>query len=318
MAVDASGPVYNCQLSTNSGATVSSQGITLLWDPASQKWKNASWVTGALTWIYWIKQCGQIGTKPIDKVLLQFNDPQTNDEIDAIIDQWVKDIRSGADGITDATNASAVDNAVAFAKSLKEPAYNGQYWSLYMLRYLTQYYFAMLRAQMTDGNTSLDITLKVKRFTAVFGVLDSSNFFSQKFVDAFRVHQLASLLPAFVDFGNNQEEFGYAVYAVLESFVSQYANSSDPAMQARAQQMEQLLAGTANQRMIEPFITAFLNAAATSSTNWKSLIANFEVGASKIGNALGITGRLLDTAVIGTEVGFGSVAIAFLISGKIG
>lgn len=238
-------------------------------------------------------------------------------QIDAIISQWVADITTGADGITDPQNQAAVQAAVAYVNSLKQPAYNGQYWSLALLRYLTKYYFPMLRAQMTDGNTSMDVTLKIKRFSALFGILDPSNFFAQQFVDAFRIWQLGSLLPQFVDFGGNQSNFSYAVYAVLQGFVDAYVNSSDPAMQQRAQEMQQLLAEKDKQRMIDPFISAFLNGATTFGTNWNSLLKNFEAEATTIGKALNITGSLLDAAVIGTEIGFGAVSIAFLISGKI-
>lgn len=237
--------------------------------------------------------------------------------IDSIISQWVTEITTGADGITDPTNQAAVQAAISYVNSLKQPAYNGQYWSLVLLRYLTKYYFPMLRAQMTDGNTSMDVTLKIKRFTALFGVLDPSNFFAQQFVDAFRIWQLGSLLPEFLDYGGNQSNFSYAVYAVLQGFVDAYVNSSDPAMQQRALEMQQLLAEQQKQKMIDPFISAFLNGATTFGTNWSNLLENFEAEATKIGKALNVTGTLLDTAVIGTEIGFGAVSIAFLISGKI-
>ena len=75
-------PSYSCDLSADAGAYIVKEGpaYTLKWDASSSAWKNATWVTNALTFTYWIEKDGKVGDQQLYQTAVVFNDNQTTTE----------------------------------------------------------------------------------------------------------------------------------------------------------------------------------------------------------------------------------------------
>ena len=67
-------PTYTCDLSTNAGAYVVTDGLTLKWDTTSDEWKNATLSTDAMKFTYWVEKDGCIGNQKLWHTATVFSD----------------------------------------------------------------------------------------------------------------------------------------------------------------------------------------------------------------------------------------------------
>ena len=58
-------PTYSCDLSTNAGAYVVKEGLTLKWDTTSAAWRNATWSENAMKFTYWVEKDGKVGDQQL-------------------------------------------------------------------------------------------------------------------------------------------------------------------------------------------------------------------------------------------------------------
>ena len=87
-------PSYSCELSSDAGATVVKDGLTLEWDPSSDKWKKANWLS-EMKFTYWIQKVGH-GPSAQHKTPTVFNSGKS---------EWEPQEPDGSDGAT--TNISS-------------------------------------------------------------------------------------------------------------------------------------------------------------------------------------------------------------------
>lgn len=78
-------PSYSCDLSTDAGAYVDTDGLTLKWDTSSDKWQNATWSNNAMTFTYWVEKDGlDVGNKPLYQTATVFKETEGNTSWDVL------------------------------------------------------------------------------------------------------------------------------------------------------------------------------------------------------------------------------------------
>ena len=58
-------PTYTCDVSSNAGAYVVKEGLTLKWNTTSKEWNDAKWDEGALKFTYWVEKDGKVGNQQL-------------------------------------------------------------------------------------------------------------------------------------------------------------------------------------------------------------------------------------------------------------
>ena len=71
-------PSYTCDISSDAGAYVATDGLTLKWDTSSDKWKNAKWEEKAITFTYWIEKSIKVGDQQLYQTAIVFKDNKAN------------------------------------------------------------------------------------------------------------------------------------------------------------------------------------------------------------------------------------------------
>ena len=81
-------PTYACDVSVDAGAYVVKEGpgaYTLKWDESSTEWENATWITDALMFTYWVEQSpGSVVGNKLLQTAIVFNDTKTGNSWDVL------------------------------------------------------------------------------------------------------------------------------------------------------------------------------------------------------------------------------------------
>ena len=228
-----------------------------------------------------------------------------NNDADAYIAQVRNDIGDDPDQKT------ALDEYIAKFQNLQKYAVNNdKYWAYAFFRVLTSSnYLFKLKKQMTDGNTSQQTVLDIKRFTAILTILDPSNQFANEFLGAIKLYQLTSIVPELIDYAGSKDDFSIIVMKILEAFSEKYIDNKDPEIAARAA----AVAGAIKEGKMKEYMEVFFSSYGDAAVNyhWTSF---FAAGESKMARSFGKLGSLL-----GTSIGLAAASggIAFLAMGAL-
>lgn len=224
----------------------------------------------------WLKQWPETATFIADQAN---NQAKYNPMIDQDYLAWKAQIEAT---VPDATQRQevmkAVDAAVAAGK-------NGMYWAYWLFRKATQPADLMLLKAISISGTAADgtaYTRRVQTNCALLNVLDPSGVFVHQYVSVIEMFQVGNVLPTLLDYSANPDEYIYAVTEILQAFVAQYVNSSDPQMRQAAQELQAAI----NAKQIANIVQALAGLAESFSGvyGWEQLAARFEANLPKIVN----------------------------------
>ena len=120
----------------------------------------------------------------------------------------------------------------------------GLYWAYTYFRYITNP-AALATIQMLSLGSATDLDgsafmRQVQTNVALLSLLDSTNTFSQQYVEVIQIMQFGNMLPTLLDYSGNSSDYVYAVQQVLAQIAKQYQSSSDPQIAQAASQAQQL------------------------------------------------------------------------------
>jgi hypothetical protein len=224
----------------------------------------------------WIKQWPETATFIAD----QANNQATyNPMIDQDYLAWKAQIEAT---VPDATQRQevmkAVDAAVAAGKQ-------GMYWAYWLFRKATQPADLMLLKAISISGTAADgtaYTRRVQTTCALLNVLDPSGTFVHEYVSVIELFQVGNVLPTLLDYSANPDEFTYAVTEILEAFIAQYVNGSDPQLRQAAHELQAAIQA----KQVANIVQALAGLAESFSGiyGWEQLAALFEAKLPKIVN----------------------------------
>ena len=162
--------------------------------------------------------------------------------------QWIEeDLKDWKDNI-DKTVEPDGDNIKELkkgAEELAEKAKQGKYWAWIFFQFATQPSALMLLKQISlSPTTGLDgsaFTRRIQSNCAVLSLLDESGYFTQQYAQVIQLFQIGNILPTLIDYGGDLNGYYFAVEEILQAFVDQYVNSSDPQMKEQAEKIQEAI-----------------------------------------------------------------------------
>lgn len=172
-----------------------------------------------------------------------FLDDQKNNQqkyaqwIEEDLNDWKQDIDNSVE--PDGDNIKELKEG---AEELAENAKQGKYWAWVFFQYATQPSALMLLKQISlSPTTGLDgsaFTRRIQSNCAVLSLLDDSGYFTQQYTKVIQLFEIGNILPTLIDYGGDLNGYYFAVQEILQAFVDQYVNSTDPQMKEQAEQIQ--------------------------------------------------------------------------------
>ena len=214
----------------------------------------------------------------------------------------------------DPDQAVALQEYVTKFENLRDYAIgNDKYWAYTFFRVLTSsQYLSKLKLQMTSGNTSQQIVLDIKRFTAILTILDPSNQFANEFLSAIKLYQLTSIVPELIDYAGSKDDFITTVMKILEEFAQKYIDSENPEIANQAVEIANAIKEGKMIEYVQVFYSSSQGDAAASNFNWERFVLS---GGSKLAKLLGSKVN----PILGSSVALATATagIVFLATGAI-
>ena len=214
----------------------------------------------------------------------------------------------------DPDQKTALQEIVTKFENLRDYAIgNDKYWAYALFRVLTSnQYLSKLKLQMTSGNTSQQIVLDIKRFTAILSILDPSNQFANEFLTAIKLYQLISVVPELIDYAGSKDDFINTVMKILEEFAQKYVDSENPEIANQAAKIANAIKEGKMNAYIQVFYSSSQGDAAASNFNWERFVLS---GGSKLAKVLGSNVN----PILGSSIALATATagIVFLATGAI-
>lgn len=180
----------------------------------------------------------------------------------------------------DGTLAQNLQAAQTDIQNLKSWAVSHKlYWAFMLMYYCQTTYLPLLQAKMSSGALSQQVSMEIKTFGAVFGVLESSapvnpSFsFQSSFLDMIRAFELQVIIPQFVDPEGNEYVVNEIYDGVMDAFIATYSNNAS--VQGEVASVQQL---RADQVTLKTFLDTLISTARTSASlsTWSTLVSRFQ------------------------------------------
>lgn len=199
--------------------------------------------------------------------------------IDGQVQAWIDEIKANTSGTPDQID-KLVEQITAIGARAKK---SKQYWAFVVYTYTTKPSYLNMLQTIIRGGDEIDgseFTQRVQRTAALLNVLDTSNFFAQQYGYLLQLFQLASVLPQFMDYSQEIDDFSFAVKQIIDQFIKDYIESPDPNMRKAAEELRDNASQDLCAQVLQ--ILRQSGAAMGGLYNWTNLAMEFERTCAKL------------------------------------
>ncbi|NJK31088.1 MAG: hypothetical protein HC927_01000 [Deltaproteobacteria bacterium] len=226
------------------------------------------------------------------------NKTKYNPLIDEDAERWKQQVR---ESIVDVDGN--IDGLIEIIDTLSAKAKEGYFWAYKFFRVATlPSALQQLRMISLSPSTGLDgsaFSRRIQTNCAVLNILDPSGTFVREYTSVIQLFQVANILPELIDYAGDLSEYDFILESILQAFVAEYIDSTDPEFQQRAEEVQKLL----EDDQISTFLDLFRGLAASipGVVTWDRLMTKFVAKAHSWQKVLGGVGvatiKLLALAV---------------------
>lgn len=215
------------------------------------------------------------------------------------------------DSVTpDPSNPNQLDSVLKDIDTLTAAGEGGLAWAYIFFRWITQpatlnlLQMLAYTGQLTDDGSAY--TRRVQQNVAVLNMLDSSGLFSKTYMQYLQCFQIGNILPTLLDYSGDPDAYNFGVQQILQAFVQQYINSTDPSIQQAVQEIQAVLANDQIREILEAF--QGLAEQFSGVYSWTQLATKFEDSLPTILKNVSAAGAKLVTLA---AVGFGAMSFIY-------
>lgn len=215
------------------------------------------------------------------------------------------------DSVTpDPSNPHQLDTVLKDIDTLAAAGEGGLAWAYIFFRWITQpatlnlLQMLAYTGQLTDDGSGY--ARRVQQNVAVLNMLDSSGLFSKTYMQYLQCFQIGNILPTLLDYSGDPDAYNFGVQQILQAFVQQYINSTDPNIQQAVQEIQAVLANDQMREILEAFQGIAEQFSGVYS--WTQLATKFEDSLPTILKNVSAAGAKLVTLA---AVGFGAMSFIY-------
>lgn len=177
-------------------------------------------------------------------------------EIDEMKNELIQELQLDKTGMP-SKDADKYDQAIADIQRLAEIAKAGKYWAFTLYDYLIKYYLPGIFALMISGNTSQNIAMEIKNYSALLEILDDSNTFNSEFVKMTQLFQLAAIMPSLIDYSDHKQSYFDVATELIKTMLANYSDIPDEDVKNHLKDLYDAYQKDELDEMLRPYFEAF-------------------------------------------------------------